>query len=167
MRRVTGFAVGILLLAGLAAAQQKLWVSSAGAKLKADTRATAATVAEVPVGAELTVLDTQDKWYDVSTADGARGWIYRGKVSESPPEGSGTDSGGGLFGALTSSRIEAGAADTSRSIRGLSPETTQYAETAGTPEQVRHALDEVLELQVSETELEQFLADGHIGEYAR
>lgn len=167
MRRTAILAIGVFLLAGAAWAQETLWVTSAGARLKADTRATAATVAEVPVGTELTVLSSEGTWYEVSTADGARGWIYRGKVSASAPEASGTEGGGGLFGAITGSRIEAGAADTSRSIRGLSPETTQYAENAGTPKQYRAALDRVLERQIPEAELERFLAEGHIGEYAR
>ncbi len=162
------FLVGVALaiLAAVALAQTTLWVSSTGAKLKAETRATSATVAEPPLGTELTVLETQDKWYRVSVPGGATGWIYRGKVSETPPAGSSAGGGGGLFGGLASSSIQAGAADTSRSIRGLSPETTQYAENAGTPQQYRQALDRVLARQVGDAALDRFLREGRIGEYA-
>lgn len=159
-------ALGLATIAAVALAQTTLWVSSTGAKLKAETRATSATVAELPLGTELTVLGSEDKWYRVSAPEGGTGWIYRGKVSETPPAGPSAGGGGGLFGGLTSSSIEAGAADTSRSIRGLSPEVTEYADSAGTPEDYRRALDRVLAYRVGETELDQFLREGHIGEYA-
>lgn len=158
----------VLAVAALALAQTSLWVSSTGAKLKADTKATAATVADVPVGAQLQVLEAKDTWYRVAAPDGKQGWIYRGKVSETSPAGSSGGGGGGLFGAVTSgSTIQAASADTSRSIRGLSPETTEYADAAGTPKENREALDKVLALKVDAADLEKFLQEGRIGEYAQ
>ena len=130
-------------------------------------KATSPTVADLPVGTELSVLGTDKSWYQVRTPEGKTGWIYRGKVSATAPAAPSGGGGGGLFGAVTSSRIEAGAADTSRSIRGLSPETAEYAETAGTPLENRQALDRVLALQIANAELERFLEQGRIGEYAR
>jgi uncharacterized protein YgiM (DUF1202 family) len=153
-----------LLLAAAAAAQTTLWVASRGAKLKEERKALSGTVAKLAAGTELTVLETVAKWYRVAAPDGQQGWIYRGKVSDTPPAQE--QSGGGLFGAVTSSSIEAGAADTSRSIRGLSPETEQYADSAGSPQQSRDALDRVMAFHVTDAELERFLQDGKIGEYA-
>jgi len=169
MRPRYGLAAALILtVAVLALAQTSLWVSSTGAKLKADTKATAATVADVPVGAQLQVLEARDTWYRVAAPDGKQGWIYRGKVSETPPAPATGGGGGGLFGAVTSgSTIQAASADTSRSIRGLSPETTEYADAAGTPKENREALDKVLVLKVETAELEKFLQEGRIGEYAQ
>jgi uncharacterized protein YgiM (DUF1202 family) len=155
----------LILCSGAALAQTQLWVTSGGAKLKAARKATAPTVARVPIGAELTVLEAEGKWYRVATGAGEEGWIYRGKVSESPPAQE-TEGGGGLFSSVASSRIEATSADSSRSIRGLSPETEQYAKKAGTEQKYRDALDQVLELQVREAEVERFLQRGRVGEYA-
>lgn len=168
MRRRFPLLLALLAAAagGAALAQTTLWVSSTGTKLKADTRATSATVADLPLGAELRVLEARDAWYRVAGPGGAEGWIYRGKVTETPP-GAAPAEGGGLLGGLTGrSTIQAASADTSRSIRGLSPETTQYADGAGTPQEHREALDRILALTVSEDELERFLQDGRIGEYA-
>lgn len=153
--------------AGTALAQATVWVSSTGTKLKADTRATSATVADLPLGAELQVRETRDAWYRVAGPGGVEGWVYRGKVTETRPAGA-PAGGPGLLGGVTGqSTIQAASADTSRSIRGLSPETTQYADGAGTPKEHREDLDRVLALVVAEDELERFLQEGRIGEYAR
>jgi hypothetical protein len=154
--------LGLLFSAlGVGAANQ-VWVASAGAKVMAEAAATAKVVATPAVGAELTVLSTRDKWLEVSTPDGTKGWIYRGRVSETPPAAK----GGSLFGQLGSSSIQANAADASRSIRGLSPEVEQYAANAKTPEAYRKALDGVLAFKVADADLDRFLREGKIGEYA-
>lgn len=157
----------VLAAAVAASAQTTVWVASTGTKLKAETRATSATVADLPLGAELQVRETRDAWYRVASPGGVEGWIYRGKVTDTPPAAA-PAGGPGLFGGITGqSTIQAASADTSRSIRGLSPETTEYADGAGTPTENREALDRVLALVVDEDELEAFLREGRIGEYAR
>ena len=168
MKRATQTLTALALLAlvaGAGVAAQSLWVASAGAKLKAEQKALSKTVEALPAGSEVTVLEDAGKWYRVSTAAGAEGWIYRGHVSETPPAEETTGSGG-LFGSVAASGIESGAADTSRSVRGLSAETEQYANNAGSPQAARDALDQVTALQITPEELEQFLAQGRIGEYA-
>ncbi len=171
MNRLLFILTGIFSLfffasAGIAA-QEKLWVSSADAKLKADKTASAETIAELPAGTPLTVLSSDSKWYQVSTASGKKGWIYRGKVSNKPPAKSTGASLGSALGELTGSGIRANRADTSRSIRGLSPEAQVYAEETGTPEECRKALDSVLNTQTGKNETEAFLKQGNIGEYAK
>ena len=164
LRVTTGLSLVLLLAAGAAAAGS-LWVASRGAKLKEERKALSDTVAALAAGTELAVLGTEGKWYRVAAPSGQESWVYRGKVSDTPPAQETTGSGG-LFGAVTSSSIEAGAADTSRSIRGLSPETEQYANSAGSPQQNRDALDQLMALNITDAELERFLQDGRIGEYA-
>jgi hypothetical protein len=162
-RTLLGTLLTLLLLAASSAAQEKVWVVSKDAKLKAADAASSATVADLAVGTELTVETTQGKWYKVSTPARQTGWIYRGKVGTTPPAGA----GGGLFGSLSGgSSIQVSKADTSRSIRGLSPEAQEYARIAGTPETYRAALDGVLTLKTDTAEIERFLKDGRIGEYA-
>ncbi|UCF91941.1 MAG: SH3 domain-containing protein [Desulfobacterales bacterium] len=150
-------------LAALAAAQEKVWVVGKDAKLKADMTASSATVAVLPLGMELTVESSQGRWYKVATPSRETGWIYRGKVSQTPPP----QESGGLFGTMSGgSGIKVSAADTSRSIRGLSPEAQEYARISGTPQTYRNALDGVLAMETSASEVERFLKDGRIGEYA-
>jgi hypothetical protein len=102
----------------------------------------------------------------VRTAAGKEGWIYRGKVSDVPPQKETQDTGN-LFTAMQGSNISADEAQTSRSIRGLSKETEQYAKQRGTPEAYQKALDQVLAMKVTSKEIEVFLRNGKIGEYAR
>ena len=48
----------------------------------------------------------------------------------------------------------------------MSKETEQYAQKRGTPEVYKKALDQVLAIRISEKEVDVFLKDGKIGEYA-
>jgi len=172
MNRGIIFLIGFLALTILGnpaiSAQKKIWVSTTGAKLKAEKSVSSATIANLPVGTQLTVHALKNRWYQVSTPNGKKGWIYRGKVSSEPPKKEGGEQNplGTLIGGLTGSNIRADASDTSRSVRGLSPEAEAYADRTGTPEQYKKALDAVLSTTTSVGEIEQFLKEGEIGEYA-
>ena len=162
-------AAGVLLLAAPALAQDKLYVASEGAKLKADKSASSDTVAELAVGTPLTVQGQDESWYKVSTGSQS-GWIYRGKVATSPPEAS-KQGGDNLFGGAGSSNIMVSEADSARSMRGLNESEQQAAKAAGRAPRplsdYKQALDKVLAEKVDKKELEAFLKAGRIGEYAR
>ena len=143
----------------------KVWVTSEGAKLQADKSASSSTVAKLPVGAELILTSSDGSWYQVSTGSGKKGWIYRGKVSTTPPRAT-SQGGGTLFAALPGSSIQANAADTSRSIRRLDSQDGSSAQRRD-PAACHQALNDVLNLRVTEAEVERFLKEGRIGEYAR
>ena len=157
----------VLMMTGAVTAAEILWVVSEGAKLKTEPSASSETVEGLPVGSELSVDSLEGSWYKVTTKSNKTGWVYRGKVSSTQPEGKEDRGGGGVFGALPGSSIEVSAADTSRSIRGLSPAAKEYAASAKTPEAYQQALDRVLALKVTEKEIEDFLKQGKIGEYSR
>ena len=141
------------------------WVTSEGSKLKADHKASSETIATLPIGAEVTVLNSEKRWRYIRTPSEQEGWIYRGRLSDSPPEKE-TEGSEDLFSSLTGSGISADEADTGRSIRGLSTEAEEYAKKTGTPVSYQKALDRVLAMRVSEKELVAFLKKGKIGEYA-
>jgi hypothetical protein len=159
--------LALLLFAGIALAEEKRWVSSEGTALKAEASATSETVADVLVGTEVTLVESGGRWLKVRTVAGKEGWVYAGRVSDSPPAGEVTGDGG-LFGeSMQKSQINTAKADSARSIRGLSPETAQYAKDRGTPEMYKKALDAILVRKVSPKELKAFLKEGNIGEYAQ
>jgi uncharacterized protein YgiM (DUF1202 family) len=166
-RTVVAMLALLLALAGTAAlAAEKRWVSSDGTTLKKEASISSEDLATLPVGAELSVLEEGGRWIRVKAADGTEGWVYAGRVSDAAPaaEVSGES---GIFGATTQkSQIDTAKADSARSIRGLSPEVTQYAKQRGTPEVFRKELDKVLARKVSAKELKAFLREGKIGEYA-
>ena len=159
----------VALFALPALAQDRLFVASEGAKLKADKSASSDTLAELPVGTELKVAGQEESWYKV-TAGGRSGWIYRGKVAATPPEPS-KQGGGDLFGGAGSSNIMVSEADSARSVRGLSESEESAAKAAGRAPRplsdYKQALDRVLAEKVDKRELEGFLRDGKIGEYAK
>jgi uncharacterized protein YgiM (DUF1202 family) len=169
MRRtvVTMLALLLALAGGVAQAEEKRWVSSDGTTLKKEASSSAEDVAPLPVGTELSVIESGGRWIRVRTAAGREGWVYAGRVADAPPAGEVSGGGGDLFGgAMQKSQIETAKADSARSIRGLSPETAQYARQRGTPEVYRKELDRVLARKVSARELKDFLREGKIGEFA-
>jgi hypothetical protein len=115
----------------------------------------------------LTVLAYENRWYRVRTPGGDEGWIYRGRVSVEPPAADNGGETGNLLSGLGGSSIAADEADTARSIRGLSKETETYAKNTATPEKYQKALDDVLAVKVTEAEIQDFLRNGKIGEYAQ
>jgi len=155
-----------------AAAQETLWVTSESADLKAERSISSDTITTLQRGTELSVQQYESRWYQVTTKDDQTGWVYRGKVSDiqpDVPEGEKKDEGGGLgglLGGLGGSSVETDAAESARSIRGLSPEAQAYAQKTGTPKQSREALDQVLSMSILKNEIESFLKKGDVGEYA-
>lgn len=159
-------AISLGLSISIVSAQDKLWVSSERAKLKSDKSASSETIATVKLGTEVSVLGSEKRWYKIRVPSGEEGWMYRGRLSQSPPAKEVQEESENLMTSLTDSKIQADEADTSRSMRGLSRETEEYAKNRGTPASYQKALDGVLAMSVSENELETFLRQGKIGEYA-
>lgn len=161
-------ALALLLFASAAMAEEKRWVSSEGTALKAEASATSESVADVLVGTEVTVLESGGRWLKVRTDAGKEGWVYAGRVSDTPPASEVAGDDGGIFGgSMQKSQINTAKADSARSIRGLSPEAAKYAKDRGTPELYKKSLDVVLSRRVSAKELKAFLKEGRIGEYAQ
>jgi len=160
------FFVLICLSGSAAFAAETLWVTSENAQLKTDAKASSETITTVSIGVKVTVLDSEKRWHRIQIPSGQQGWMYRGRLSDTPPENASGEESGNLFGALAGSSIKADEASTGRSMRGLSEETEEYAKNRKTPKATKKALDEVLAFKVTETELQSFLKNGKIGEYA-
>lgn len=142
-----------------------MWVTSNKARLKSKPKASSTTLATIPVGDKVSILESEKRWYRIRTSSGKKGWMYRGKLSDTPPAKE-ADESDNLFGSMQASSISADEAQTSRSIRGLSKETKQYAEKRKTPEVYQKALDQVLAIRITQREVDVFLKAGKIGEYA-
>lgn len=166
--RILVLLAALVLTAGSALADETRWVSSEGTTLKAEASATSPNVVDLPVGTEITVVESGGRWLKVRTAAGKEGWVYAGRVSETAPAAEVSGGEGGIFGgSMKSSQINTAKADSARSIRGLSPAAAKYAKDRGTPEVYKKSLDSVLARKVSPKELKAFLFEGKIGEYAQ
>ncbi|MEW5909521.1 MAG: SH3 domain-containing protein [Thermodesulfobacteriota bacterium] len=172
--RIRGIGFGILLslalVTGLTKAAEKAWVSSYDAKLKAGKSATSETIAILSLGTELSVISFDGRWYEVSTGTGRKGWLYRGKVSSTPPEPGTTQPGedhlGKLLSGITDSGIKEDTPDTSRSIRPLSVEKDKKEDQGKNEAAYPEALNQLLSRKVTASQVDRFLQEGKIGEYA-
>ncbi len=161
---VTGFLLAQVMAFSQSHGQDKLWVASEEARLKAERSASSETIATLALGTEVSVLSYESRWYQIRTPSGQEGWIYRGRLNDSPPATEEVPQN--LFTGIAKSKIHAEGVDTARSIRGLTRETEQYARNRGTPAVYQEVLERVLALSVTEQELDAFLREGKIGEYA-
>ncbi|MEI7818239.1 MAG: SH3 domain-containing protein [Desulfuromonadales bacterium] len=161
-------ALALVLIAVTAMADEKRWVSSEGTTLKSAASATSENITDVLVGTEVTLVESGGRWLKVKTAAGKEGWVYAGRVSDTPPAAEIAGGDGGLFGdTAQKSQINTAKADSARSIRGLSPETVKYAKDRGTPEIYKKSLDVILARKIAAKELKAFLREGYIGEFAQ
>ena len=142
-----------------------MWVASENAKLKSQPKASSKTLSTLAVGTKVSVMESEKRWYRIQTTSGKKGWMYRGKLSDAPPAEE-TEESENLFTSMQASSISADEAQTSRSIRGLSKETEQYAKQRKTPKVYKKALDQVLAIRITDKEVDLFLKKGKIGEYA-
>ncbi len=171
MVRCLVVAIILLMAPGATGAADVVWVTSSGAKLKADRSAVSETVVALPVGTKLEVIRFEGRWFNVAGPDGKTGWIYRGKVSRTAPEGSGGEGSsnglGTLLGGLSGSKIGSDTPDTDRSIRALKAEKSGEKGASSDREDAEKALERVMTFGVTDQEIEWFLETGGIGEYAR
>jgi beta-barrel assembly-enhancing protease len=147
----------LLPLAGQAAAAQTpgtaLWTGTDKTPLRAERSGEAQVLKDLPRGMPVRLLRCEGAWLYVLEPGGVRGWAYQGHLLASPPAPDGVD----LFAPLPGSLVLAEAADTSRSSRSVQPSHSQDT----------LPLWSVLELPLSRQNLEDFLREGGIGEYAR
>ena len=54
-----------------------MWVTSDKARLKSKPKASSTTFSTIPVGTEVSVLESKKRWYRVRTSFGKKGWMYR------------------------------------------------------------------------------------------
>jgi hypothetical protein len=179
------FIVLVLFLLNNAYAGGYVWVSSMNAKLKKERGAASHTLKKLPRHTRLAVKSYVKRWYFVETNAGEKGWIYRGKVTDIPPEqeikkpdSSGNNLFGNIFGDTMESDIASDTNHSDRSIRGLSAENRyerkkgiskdgkDYAQMSAVDQKYQKALDTLLQIKVTDSELDYFLKQGKIGEYS-
>ncbi|MBM4084226.1 MAG: hypothetical protein FJ272_05500 [Planctomycetes bacterium] len=151
----------VALAAGDAVAQDVVYVKSRTAKIRADKSASA-DAKEVPAGTALKVLSKEDKYYQVQLPDGSQGWVFHVSVTDQKPD----EGGGVLAGTGATSGITVAEASTSASIRGLKPMAEDYAKNKGISPKSVDGARKMEELAISSKDVDVFLREGKLGEYA-
>ena len=156
--------VGLSLLTGIALADT-VFVQSKTAKLRSGKTSLDSVVADLKFGEPLEVLSKEGSWLQVQTARGAKGWIFAGKTTPTKPAGSEDDALAKLGRSFR--RTEAGDVTASAGARGLDKVSEGYANRVGITQRDRDAVDRMAAYRLSDQDVEDFLKEGGLGEYAK
>ncbi len=156
-------AIYLACLPSLALAET-LYVQAKTAQLRSGKTSLDTVVANLKYGDELEVLKRDGSWVEVRTTSGARGWIFANKLTASKPSG-GSDTLAQLGRSMR--RGEAAGTTASAGARGLDKTSEGYANRAGISQQDRDAVDRMTAYQLTDQEVEEFLKEGGLGEYAK
>ena len=157
---LAALAVAILATAGFA---ETVYVQAKAAKLRAGKTSLDRVVADLKFGEPVEVLNKEGSWLQVRTAAGATGWIFANKTALKKPAG---EDGTLAFLGKSMRRKEAGEVTASAGARGLDKAGEAYADRSGITKEHRDAVDRMTDYKLPDEEVENFLKDGRLGEYA-
>ncbi len=142
---------------------EKVYVQSKSAPLWSGKSSLSQTVATVHFGQELEVVRKEDPWLEVRTSDGVTGWISANRTTTSSPSG-----GESLFAKAGQAfrQTEAAPVTASTGARGLDKVSEAYANSSGIPKQYQDTVDRMAAYRIPDQEVEGFLKEGRLGEYA-
>ena len=149
---------------GTEAWAETVYVQAKMAQLRAGKTSLDAVVGNVKFGEALEVVGRDGSWMEVKTSAGARGWIFANKTSASKPSGS-NDTLARLGQSMRGG--DASATTASAGARGLDKASEGYANRAGVSARDREVVDRMTAYQLPDQEVEDFLREGGLGEYAQ
>jgi uncharacterized protein YgiM (DUF1202 family) len=142
---------------------ETVYVQARTAQLRSGKTSLDPVVETLRLGDALEVLRTDGKWLEVKTAAGTTGWIFSNKVSSTQPSGS--DNRLALLGKSVR-RGQASDVTASAGARGLDKASETYAQKAGITQQDHDAVDRMARIRLSDDDVQTFLKEGRLGEYA-
>lgn len=145
-----------------ALAAETLYVKTTGAKLRDGNSFRSRTLQKLNAGTPVKVLEKTRTFYKVSLPNGREGWMLKLKLTSRAP-------------AVKRERrpvlrrrprMAALESTSGSSIRGLVPASKKYAKDKGIPEQYIQAVMRMESYAIPAEELDQFLKEGKLGNYA-
>ena len=155
--------IGLALFAAVAMAET-VYVQAKTVKLRAGKTSLDAVVTDLKFGEALEVLRKDGNWLEVQTGTGTKGWVFAGKTTATKPAGS--DDALARLGKSVR-RTEAGDVTATAGARGLDKASEGYANRTGITQRDRDAVDRMAAYRMSDQEVEDFLKEGGLGEYAK
>lgn len=166
-RNTWAYVAAVAFTASLMAGQslaETLYVQAKTAQLRSGRTSLDAVVANVRFGEPLEVISREGSWVKVKTAGGTQGWIFANKLSESKPSG-GVETLAALGRSIR--RGDASSTTASAGARGLDKPSEVYADRSGISQKDRKAVDRMTAYHVADQDVEAFLKEGGLGEYAK
>lgn len=143
---------------------ETLYVIAKSAHIRAGKTSLDAVTDTIRYGDAVESITRENDWVQVKTKGGAQGWIFAAnKLSTAAPAGD----QGYLEKMSTSLKGPVSTTTTSAGARGLDKVAQGYAETNGISPQSRQAIDQMTNYQVDDKQVETFLKEGGLGEYAK
>ena len=153
-----------LLIIQVGYGAETVYVQAKSAQVRSGKTSLSQTVATVQFGEALEKLRQEDEWLEVRTTGGVTGWIFVSKTTTTKPAGG--DSRLARLG-QTVRRTEAAPLTASTGARGLDKVAGEYANLTGIPQQYQDAVDRMTAYRLTDQEVEAFLRQGRLGEYAK
>lgn len=153
-----------LFFLGTEVLAETVYVQAKTAQLRAGKTSLDAVVGNVKFGDALEVVGRDGSWMEVKTSTGARGWIFSNKTSPSKPSGT-NDTLAKLGQSMRSG--DASSTTASAGARGLDKASEGYANRTGISARDREAVDRMTAYQIPDQEVEEFMREGGLGEYAK
>jgi uncharacterized protein YgiM (DUF1202 family) len=154
--------LSLLLQVGYGA--ETVYVQAKNAQLRSGKTSLSPTVATVQFGEALEKLRQEGEWLEVRTASGSTGWIFVNKTTPTKPAG-GESSLARLGQAMR--RTEAAPVTAATGARGLDKVSEEYASRTGISKQYQDEVDRMTAYKLTDQEVEAFLREGRLGEYAQ
>lgn len=145
---------------------ETMYVKSSGTKVMKEESAESKVVQVLDQGAAVEVTQKAGKFYKVELPSGGEGWIFKFKLtSDAPAEAGGSGDTLDILGGKQ--KIAARESGSDSSIRGLSPVSEKHAQSKGISPQNIQAVKQMENFTVGREDVEKFLREGRLGEYAK
>ncbi len=160
------FFLAVALVCPASLFAETMYVKTAETKVMKAESAQADVIQVLDEGTAVEVTQKSSKFFKVALPGGKEGWVFKFKLSADAPAG-----GGGGDGMLESiggkQKIAARESGSGSSIRGLSPVSEKHAQSKGISAKNIQSVKQMESFKVSREDLEKFLRDGKLGEYAQ
>lgn len=161
------FFLAIALVCPTSLFAETMYVKSAETKAMKAESAQSDVVQVLDEGTAVEVTEKSSKFFKVALPGGKEGWIFKFKLSSDAPAG-GAGGGDGMLDSLGGKqKIAARESGSGSSIRGLSPVSEKHALSKGISAKNIQSVKQMETFKVSREELEKFLREGKLGEYAQ
>ncbi|MBW2146553.1 MAG: SH3 domain-containing protein [Deltaproteobacteria bacterium] len=152
----------VFMAFALPAWAETVYVSKSRTTIRTEPNATSKVVATMDAGEPLEVVDRAERFLQVRTKDGKRGWVYVYRTTSEPPDQESKDE----FLLLARGRdVRASEAETGSAIRGLEPVAEQNAIQNRTDPRIIEQFKVLDAYVIKDEELNAFMKEGRLGEY--
>lgn len=139
------------------------YVTAKSAQIRSGKTSLDPVVANLKYGQAVEVISRGERWVQVQTTSGTKGWIYYNKISSSRPP----DADNELASLGQRFRRSDPSVTASAGARGLDKASEEYADRTGISKPHRDAVDRMTTYKIPDEDIQKFLKSGRLGEYAQ